>query len=101
VEGYSRNPSLYGRMGYEKPGLEESEVFLFNPSTQSNVQIDFTPAGRYSTFSQESIEWLTTAATGVLRNNWRKIRERCWAEIGHSPCLKGVPFQQRNMRPTL
>lgn len=59
-------PPFMEELGYEKPGLEESEVFIFNPLTRSNVQIDFTPAGRYSKFSQESIEWLTTAAAGGL-----------------------------------
>lgn len=52
-------PPFMEELGYEKPGLEESEVFVFNPLTRSNVQIDFTSAGRYSKFSQESIEWLT------------------------------------------
>src|SRR4030042_2779436 len=55
-------PSFMLELGYEKPGLEESEVFVFNPSTQSNIQIDVTPAGRYAKFSQEKIEGLTTAA---------------------------------------
>src|SRR3990172_249515 len=35
-------------LGYEKPGLEESELFIFNPSTKSNLQIDFVPADRYT-----------------------------------------------------
>jgi hypothetical protein len=41
-------PNFMEELGYEKPGLEESEVFIFNPSTQSNIQFDLTPAGRYS-----------------------------------------------------
>jgi hypothetical protein len=56
-------PIFMVKLGYHREGLEESQVFIFNPSTQSNLQIDFTPAGRYSRFSQELIEWLTTAAT--------------------------------------
>ena len=60
-------PGFMEELGYDKAGLEESEVFVFNPSTQSNLQIDFTPAGRYSKFSQESIEGLTTAATGSFK----------------------------------
>ena len=55
-------PKFMEELGYERGGLEESELFLYNPATQSNVQIDFTPAGRYVRFNQESIEWLTTAA---------------------------------------
>ncbi len=57
-------PAFMVELGYEKEGLEESEVFIFNPSTQSNLQIDLTPAGRYSKFSQEKMEGLVTAALG-------------------------------------
>jgi len=60
-------PSFMEELGYEKPGLEESEVFTYNPSTQSNIQIDFTPAGRYARFSQEMIESLTSMATGNFK----------------------------------
>jgi len=60
-------PKFMEELGYENPGLEESEVFIYNPSTQSNLQIDFTPAGRYAKFSQESIEWLATAASGSFK----------------------------------
>lgn len=55
-------PTFMVELGYERSGLEESEVFLYNPATESNVQIDFTPAGRYATFSQGLIDHLTTAA---------------------------------------
>ncbi len=60
-------PNFMEALGYEKSGLEESQVFIYNPSTQSNLQIDLTPAGRYSKFSQKTIEWLTTAAVGGLK----------------------------------
>jgi hypothetical protein len=39
-------PNVMVYLGYHKEGLKESEVFLFNPQTQSNLQVDFTPAGR-------------------------------------------------------
>ncbi|MGB9627318.1 MAG: hypothetical protein ACPL6D_01540 [Thermodesulfobacteriota bacterium] len=60
-------PDFMEKLGYGKAGLEESEVFIFNPLTQSNIQIDFTPAGRYVKFSQDSIERLTTLATGSFK----------------------------------
>lgn len=60
-------PEFMLDLGYEKPGLEESQVFIFNPITHSNLQIDFTPAGRYATFDQKKIEWLTTSATGTFK----------------------------------
>jgi hypothetical protein len=88
-------PNFMVELGYDKAGLEESEVFIFNPSTQSNLQIDLTPAGRYSVFSQESIEWLTTAATGSFKEELEKdYGKDVKAEIGPTAPfpLKGVPF---------
>jgi len=61
-------PKFLLDLGYGKEGLEESEVFIFNPATLSNLQIDFTPAGRYSTFDQKKIEFLTTATTEGLKD---------------------------------
>jgi len=88
-------PTFMEELGYERPGLEESQAFVINPSTQSNLQIDFTPAGRYSTFNQESIEWLTTAATGSFREELEKdYGKDVKAEIAPTTpfSLKGVPF---------
>ncbi len=88
-------PNFMEELGYEKPGLEESEVFIFNPSTQSNIQFDLTPAGRYSKFSQESIEWLTTAATGSFKEELQEEHGKdIQAEIGPTEpiSLKGVQF---------
>jgi hypothetical protein len=55
-------PDFIVALGYDKDGLEDSELFIYNPSTQSNVQIDFTPAGRNTTFSQGLMEGLVSAA---------------------------------------
>jgi hypothetical protein len=88
-------PNFMEELGYEKPGLEESEVFIFSPSTQSNIQFDLTPAGRYSKFSQESIEWLTTAATGSFKQELEEeYGKGVQAEIGPTEpiSLKGVQF---------
>ncbi len=88
-------PGFMEELGYEKPGLEESEVFIFNPVTQSNIQIDFTPAGRYSQFSQESIEWLTTAATGSFKEELQEEHgKNIQVDIGPTEpiSLKGVQF---------
>jgi hypothetical protein len=60
-------PKFMIDLGYEKDGLEESEVFLYNPNTQSNVQIDFEPADRYSQFDQSSIESLTGMVSGSTK----------------------------------
>ena len=88
-------PKFMVDLGYDKEGLEESEVFIFNPATQSNLQIDFTPAGRYSTFSQEKIEALTTVATGSFKEELEKdYGKDVKANIGPTEplSLKGVPF---------
>jgi len=59
-------PAFMVELGYEKPGLEESQVFVYNPKTQSNLQIEFVPAGQHVVFSQASIEWLTSSTAGGL-----------------------------------
>jgi len=88
-------PKFMLDLGYEKEGLRESEVFIFNPATQSNLQIDFTPAGRYSTFDQKTIEWLTTSATGGFQEELQKDYGKN-IQVAISPTepysLKGVPF---------
>jgi len=58
----TKYPDFIIALGYEKDGLEESELFIFNPVTQSNVQIDLTPAGRHTSFSQGFMEELVSAA---------------------------------------
>jgi len=88
-------PPFMEELGYEKPGLEESEVFVFNPNTRSNIQIDFVPAGRYSKFSQESIEWLTTSAAGSLVDELKEEHGKdLKATLGPTDriSLKGVPY---------
>jgi hypothetical protein len=88
-------PKFMEEVGYDKSGLEESELFIYNPSTQSNLQIDFTPAGRYSKFDQEFIERLTTTATGSFKEELEEgYGKEVKAEIGPTTPfpLKGVPY---------
>ena len=88
-------PEFMLKLGFEKGGLEESEVFVFNPATQSNIQIDFTPAGRYSTFDQEKIQWLTHVAGGSFEDEFHKdYGKNISFEISATEPypLKGVPF---------
>jgi len=60
-------PGFMEELGYERQGLKSSQVFIFNPSTHSNLQIDFQPAGRRVKFSQALIEALTGMVTeGVI-----------------------------------
>ena len=88
-------PEFMLKLGFDKEGLEESQVFVFNPDTQSNVQIDFTPAGRYSTFDQQNITWLTNAAGGSFKSEFQKdYGKNVPFEISPTEpySLKGVPF---------
>jgi hypothetical protein len=70
-------------------------VFLFNPQTQSNLQIDFTPAGRYATFDQQKMESLVNSLTGEIED---EVKEHFGKDIKvtHGPTesihLRGVPF---------
>ncbi len=88
-------PKFMLELGYEKPGLEESQVFIYNPESQSNLQIDFTPAGRHVKFTQGSIEGLTSMATGSFKDELEKdYGKEVQAEIGPTApiSLKGVQY---------
>jgi len=66
-------PAFMEDLGFAVEGLEESEVFLYNPSTRSNLQIDFVGAGRYPRFNQKIMEWLVgTAATSSFKEEFEK-----------------------------
>jgi hypothetical protein len=95
-------PNFMEELGYEKPGLEGSEVFIFNPLTQPNMQIDFVPAGRYSKFTQGSIEWLTTTATGGFMEELKKEHGKD-LQVTLGPTerigLKSVPYAARKYAP--
>ncbi len=92
-------PKFMLDLGFEEEGLKESQVFIFNPATQSNLQIDFTPAGRYSRFDQKTIEWITTAAGGSFKNELEKeFGSEAQAVISSTEpySLKGVPYAAKN-----
>jgi hypothetical protein len=58
-------PAFLKDLGYDEPDprdKEQTELYLFNPRTQSNVQIDFTDADRYTVFSQALINGLVSSA---------------------------------------
>jgi hypothetical protein len=91
----TKYPEFMLKLGYDKEGLDESEVIVFNPVTQSHVQIDFTPAGRYSTFDQPKMEWLTHVAGDSFASEFRKdYGKNVPFEISATKPypLKGVPF---------
>jgi hypothetical protein len=91
-------PDFLEELGYDKPSLtdrEQTELYAFHPETKSNIQFDFTPAGRYVTFDQEKIERLVTAATDSLKSEIEKdYGKGVKVEVGPTEpiSLKGVPF---------
>ena len=91
-------PDFLKELGYEEPGLYEKEVtelYIFNPSTRSSIQIDFTPASPRAKFSQEKMEAITTAATGSFKEELEKdYGKDIKAQIAPTTpfSLKGVQF---------
>lgn len=91
-------PDFLKELGYDEPGAydkEVTELYIFNPSTQSNIQIDFTPASPRAKFSQESIEAITTMATGSLEGELEKdYGKEVKVEIGPTTLfsLRGIQF---------
>lgn len=64
-------PDFLQELGYDRPSStdkEQTEVYAYHPETKSNINFDFTPAGRYATFSQEKIERLTSMAMESLKD---------------------------------
>jgi len=91
-------PDFLKEMGYMEPGASDKEVtelYIFNPASRSNIQIDFTPASPRAKFSQEKIEAMATAATGSIKEELEQdYGKDIRAEIGPTApfSLKGVQF---------
>ena len=105
-------PEFLVEQGYGREGLQATPFFLFNPQTKSNLQLDFSPAGRTVRFDQETIEALVRMSgkglvsevheehgkgTAVKLSNVVPIRlkgvpyaARMWAEL----TVKGEPREQ-------
>ncbi len=66
-------PEFMVGLGFEKESLLESEVFLFNPDTQSNLQIDIDPAGRYEVVDQGDRERQATNVAEILKDELQKV----------------------------
>jgi len=86
-------PDFMESLGYYKEGLEESQVFVFNPVTQSNLQIELTPAGKYAKFDQNRIEGMVTGISGEFAEDVRKDYGT-GAKLGPTEpiSLKGVQY---------
>ena len=88
-------PEFMVGLGYDKESLLESEVFVFNPETQSNLQIDFDPAGRYEVVDQADRERQAAKVALVLKDELQKVFGKdLQVNIGPTRpiSLKGVPI---------
>jgi len=88
-------PAFMEGLGFKKPGLEESELFLINPATRSNIQIDLTPAGRRARFNQRVIGGISATAYNGLVEELKMDHGRDFKIEGTSPTpysLKGVQY---------
>jgi hypothetical protein len=91
-------PGFLADFGYDKPGpndKEQTELYVFNPQTKSNLQFDLTPADPYTVFSQQGIEKLTNMGTESLKGELEKDFGKGFrVDVGPtSPAsLKGVDY---------
>jgi hypothetical protein len=92
-------PDFLEKQGYDRPfstDKEQTEVYAYNPETESNINFDFTPADRYSRFNQKRIEGLTASVTENIRSDLEKERGKGVANIEVGPTdpisLKGVQY---------
>jgi len=88
-------PGFMEELGFKRPGLAESELFIINPVTKSNFQIDLTPAGRTVRFNQKLIQAITATGAGGLVEELRMEHGRDFpVEVtGVTPySLKGVQY---------
>ena len=82
-------------LGYDKPcstDKEQTELYIFNPLTQSNLQIDFSPANPRFVASQGGMEALVSMGASSLKQEWEK--EGVQVETGPTEAitLRGVQY---------
>jgi hypothetical protein len=92
-------PDFLEEMGYDRPfstDKEQTELYAYNPETESNINFDFTPAGRYYRCNQKRIEALTTSVTGNITSELEKERGKGVADIEVAPtkpiAIKGIRY---------
>lgn len=91
-------PEFMVEQGYGREGLKETPFFLFNPLTKSNMQIDFSPAGRMARFDQEIIETLVQMSGKSLVSEVHEEHGKGTAVKLSKAIpiqLKGVPYAAR------
>jgi hypothetical protein len=88
-------PDFLEDLGYDKPSptdKEQTELYIFNPLTHSNLQIDFSPANPGYVASQRGIEALVNMGASSLKEEWEKDGVK--VEIGPTEAitLRGVQY---------
>ena len=92
-------PDFLEALGYDRPfstDKELTELYAYNPETESTINFDFTPADRYSRFTRKGIEGLTDSVTKNMTSDLEKERAKGVANIEIGPTepisLKGVQY---------
>jgi len=91
-------PDFLKELGYDKPSpmdKEQTELYIFNPITQSSILIDLTPAPPYAEFSQELQNSRVTRVAGSLVDELREDHGKdLKIEMGPTEpvSLKGVQY---------
>lgn len=91
-------PDFLQSLGYDKPSpqdKEQTELYIFNPITQSSILVDLTPAPPYAQFSQELQESRVTKVTGGLVEELQEdYGKDLQVQVGPTEpiSLKGVQF---------
>jgi hypothetical protein len=92
-------PDFMETLGYSRPlptDAEQTEVYAFNPETNTNIQFDLTPAGPKATFNQEKIQSLAAAGTESLKAELEEEHAKIVVQLEVGPTepasLKGVPY---------
>jgi hypothetical protein len=91
-------PDFLKDLGYDKPAPtdhEQTELYIFNPITQTTILIDLTPAPPYAEFSQELQNSRVTRMAGSIVDELREdYGKDLKIEIGPTKpvSLKGVQY---------
>jgi hypothetical protein len=88
-------PDFLEELGYDKPSptdKEQTELYIFNPLTQSSVQIDFSPANPGFVPNQGVMEALVGMGASSLKEEWGKEGVRVHTSPTEAVTLKGVQY---------
>jgi hypothetical protein len=88
-------PDFLQDLGYDKPSptdKEQTELYIFNPLTHSNMQFDFTPANPGYVPSQRGIEALVGMGASSLKGEWEKEGVQVETDPTEAVTLRGVQY---------